>query len=126
MRRVTAVLLSLALTGCAGSAPRTIPTHQPGDEKRSCKSLVAEIAANEDEIIKLTKEKNKTLRKNVGMGIVGALIVVPWFFMDLKGREAAEMRALRHRNKILRNLAAGKKCDLPAPKVKFEEKGKNK
>ena len=52
MRRVTAVLLSLALTGCAGSAPRTIPTHQPGDEKEKA------VVRWADEVSKLTAKNN--------------------------------------------------------------------
>ena len=113
----------LVLYGCAGSAPNPVLRYTPGDEKRGCTSLKAEIASNEAEMIRLASEKDSTVAKNVVLGVTGVFLIVPLFFMDLKGKEAGELEALRHRNRTLRQFAADKKdCQVPEPKVKFEEK----
>jgi hypothetical protein len=114
---------ALVLTGCWGTAPTPILSYQPGDEKRSCTSLKAEIASNEVEMIRLASEKDSTTGKNVALGVTGALLIVPLFFMDFKGKEAREIAALRHRNRNLRQFAVDKKdCTVPESKVKFEDK----
>ena len=117
----------LVLSGCAGSAPNAVLSYQPGDEKRSCTSLKAEIASNEAQMIHLASEKDSTIGKNVAVGITGIFLIVPWFFMDVKGKEAVELSALRHRNRNLRQFAANKEeCTVPKSKVKFEEKEEEK
>ena len=113
----------LALYGCLGSAPNPVVHYTPGDEKRSCTSLKAEIASNEVQLIRLAREKDSTVTKNVVLGVTGVLLIFPWFFMDLKGKEAGEIEALRHRNRTLRQFAADNgDCAVPESKVKFEEK----
>jgi hypothetical protein len=95
----------------------------PGDEKRTCTSLKAEIASNEAEMIRLVSEKKSTVTKNVLLGAAGVFLIFPWFLMDLKGKSAGELGALRHRNRTLRKFAADKKdCKAPESKVKFEDK----
>lgn len=122
-----AMALALAVSGCAGSAPNPVLGYQLGDEKRSCTSLKAKIASNEAQMIHLAGEKDSTYRKNVLLGVTGTFLAVPLIFMDLKGKEAGELAALRHRNRNLRQFAADKSdCTVPAPKVKFEEKEKEK
>ena len=122
-RKCACVVTALALAGCAGSAPNAVLSYQPGDEKRSCTSLKAEIASNEAQMINLASEKDATIGKNVALGVAGVFLIVPWFFMDVKGKEAGELAALRHRNRNLRQFAANKEeCTVPESKVKFEEK----
>ena len=111
----------MALYGCAGSAPNPVLSYQPGDEKRSCQGLRAEIAANEAEAIRLTSERRQKFRQNVALGVAGAFLIVPYFFIDVKGKESAEFNALLHRNRTLRQFAAAKDCYVPESKVKFEE-----
>ena len=113
---------ALVLYGCAGSAPNPVVRYQPGDEKRSCTSLKAEIASNEAEIIRLVSDRSSKTGMNVAMGVAGAFLLVPWFFMDVKGKESGEINALRHRNRNLRQFAASKECQVPPSKVKFEKK----
>ena len=113
---------ALALYGCAGSPPNPVLRYQPGDEKRSCTSLKAEIASNEAEIIRLVDKQSGKTGMNVAMGVAGVFLVVPWFFMDIKGKESGEIGALHHRNRNLRQFAASKECEVPPPKVKFERK----
>ncbi len=120
-----AMAIFLTLYGCAGTAPNPILSYQPGDEKRSCTSLKAEIASNEAEMILIAGEEDSTATKNVILGVTGSFLIVPLFFMDLKGREAAELKALRHRNRNLRQFAADKKdCTVPESKGKLKEEEK--
>jgi hypothetical protein len=98
-------------------------SYQPGDERRSCEGLKVEIASNEAEIARLLPYEDAT-GKNVALGVAGAFLIVPWFFMDFKDGEAIEVKALRRRNDWLREIAAGKDCVVPAPTFKFEDKPK--
>ena len=117
------IAVSLVLSGCIGSEPNPVLRYQVGDEKRSCQSLNAEIASNEAEIIRLVSAKQGTTGYNVAMGVAGIFLIVPWFFMNVKGKETAEINAFRHRNRTLRQFAGGlENCRVPKPKFKFDEK----
>ena len=50
--------------------------------------------------------------KNVALGVAGAFLVVPWFFMDFKDGEATEIQALQRRNQWLSELAFEKDCQI--------------
>lgn len=115
-----AACLSLALWGCGGRAPNPVSQYQPGDEDRSCDGLKGEIAYNEGEIERLLPYEDAT-GKNVVLGVAGALVLVPWFFMDFKEGEAIEIKALRRRDQWLREVASNKDCVVPPSKFKFED-----
>lgn len=80
-----------------------------------------EVSHNETEILKLLPDEDAT-GKNVALGVTGAFLIVPLFFMDFKEAEATEIKAYRERNLWLRELASSKNCTLPVARVKFEEK----
>lgn len=123
MKKFNSLLITVALitlTACGGRNPNPVPRYQMGDEKRSCEGLKIEIAQNEQEIIKLLPREDAT-GKNVALGAAGVLFIVPFFFMDFKDAEELEVKALRDRNRWLTEVASGKDCSLPEPKVKFEE-----
>ena len=111
----------IALSACGGRNPNPVARYQIGDENRACEGLKVEIAHNEQEIIKLLPYEDAT-GKNVALGVTGAFLIVPLFFMDFKDAEELEVKALRDRNLWLRELAHRKKCTLPPPKIKFQEK----
>lgn len=117
----TLVSTSLLLAACGGSSPNPISQYQPGDETRSCEGLRHEISTNENEIVKRLPGEDAT-GKNVALGVAGAFLLVPLFFMDFKDAERIEIDSYRRRNLWLREVAAKKECDVPPPKVKFEEK----
>ena len=124
--RILALSVALiALTACGGRNANPVARYQIGDENRSCEGLKVEVAHNEQEIIKLIPYEDAT-GKNVALGVTGALFIVPLFFMDFKDAEEMEVKALRDRNLWLTELAHRKDCTLPAPKVKFQEKPKEK
>lgn len=61
------------------------------------------------EIQRLVPESDKT-GKNVGLGIAGAILVVPLFFMDLTESEKIEINAYRQRYNRLQIVATEKNC----------------
>ncbi len=99
-------------TGCGGRTANPVSEYQVGDENRSCEGLRVEIANNEQEMARLLPDESAT-GKNVALGVAGAFLIVPWFFMDFKEGEATEIQALRRRNNRLRVFAGEKNCDIP-------------
>ena len=126
-KRVCAgVAFMFFVSGCAGSGPMPVARHSPADEKRSCASLKAEIKANRKEIAKKIEERTNKTHENLILGASGVFLIVPWFFMDLKGKEAGETEALERRNAALRRIAAVKGCNAPLPIVMRQRKQETK
>lgn len=109
-------------SGCAGSGPNPVARYSPEDEKRNCASLKAELKANEKEVAKKTAEQTNKTNQNLILGASGVFLIAPWFFMDLKGKEAGEIEALERRNAALRRIAAAKGCNAPLPIVTHQRK----
>lgn len=103
---VSALLLA---TACAGRAPNPVSEYQYGDEKKSCGRLRAEISSTNSEIAALLPKTEKT-GSNVALGVAGAFLIVPWFFMDFTEAEQVEVNALRRRHNNLVAISAEKKC----------------
>ena len=96
-------------TACAGRAPNPISEYQYGDETKSCERLRTEISNINSEISSLLPDTQKT-GKNVALGVAGAFLLVPWFFMDFSEAEQVEVNALRRRHNNLIAISAEKKC----------------
>lgn len=114
----------LTLSACAGRAPNPIQSYRPGDEHRSCAGLKQEISYIESEISRLLPKTNKT-GKNVGLGVAGAFLVVPWFFMDFSEAEQVEVDAYRRRYNWLAELSSDKKCGFNYQEIPDFRKQKN-
>ncbi len=80
------------MSACAGNTPNPIPQRQPGDENLSCSALGQELMDNQTKIAHLIPKQNKT-GKNVGLGIAGAFLIVPWFFMDFSDAERIKIQS---------------------------------
>ena len=115
------VLLMITVVGCAGRAANPVMVNQYGDEGKSCKALEKEILFTEEEIKRLMPETDKT-GKNVALGVAGAFLIVPWFFMDLSKAEQIEVDAFRRRHNRLIIIAEDKKCGLNRQQIPDFEK----
>lgn len=120
MKKIISILISvILLTACAGNTPNPIPQHQPGDENLNCSELRQELMDNQTKITRLIPKQNKT-GKNVGLGIAGAFLIVPRFFMDFSDAERIEIQSYQLRDNWLRTLCAQKKCTSLPPAIKFQ------
>ncbi len=99
----------LLTTACAGRTPNPVSEYQYGDEKKSCERLRADISGINSEIATLLPDANKT-GQNVALGVAGAFLLVPWFFMDFSDAEKVEINALRRRHNNLVGISADKQC----------------
>ena len=107
------LVITSMLTACGGHTPNPVMTSQYGDNQKNCDALQYEISSTELEMNRIVGDTDKT-GKNVALGVAGAFLIVPWFFMDFKDGEATEYQALRQRHENLMALAIDKKCGIKA------------
>lgn len=109
--RKSAVVLAVwsGLSACAGHTPNPVQSYQPGDDRKSCAAIKAELANTETDIRAKIPDADKTAQ-NVALGVAGAFLIVPWFFMDLSKADQVELEALRHRYNTLVIMASEKQC----------------
>ena len=119
-RRTTIILyLTLAqfallpLAGCGGRTANPVASVQPGDAGLSCVALRTEMSTVESQVAALIPESKKT-GKNVGLGVAGLFLIVPFFFMDSGAAEKAEIQAFRARYGELQKTYSQKGCDQMA------------
>lgn len=110
--------LSFLLQACAGAKPNPVPQYQPGDDYMTCREIQLAIADNNTKIMNLVPKQEKT-GKNVALGVAGAFLIVPWFFMDFSDAERVEVQGYQLRNNWLSNLAQKKQCSGITPGIKF-------
>jgi hypothetical protein len=91
----------------------------PGDEKRSCQGLKAEMSQIQADIARLLPKSDK-FGYNALCVAGGVLVIVPFFFMDLKDAEKTEIEALRRRYNHLSVIAAEKECDVSGVQARAE------
>jgi len=108
-QKVSVALIAAVLAGCAGRAPNPVMVQQYGDHTKSCQALEMEMAFIESEVQRLIPQTDKT-GKNVALGVTGAFLLVPLFFMDFSQAEQIEVTAYRQRYNHLATLAMDKGC----------------
>lgn len=101
----------MLFASCGGREAYPAASYIAGDEKKSCMVLKAEMAQIEAEIANKLPKSDKTLG-NVLLGTAGVFLIVPWFFMDLKGADKIEVEAMRRRYNALSIFAADKNCEI--------------
>ena len=122
---VVALILCLVIFGCAGRTPNPVQTYQYGDEKRSCNGLKAEISNIESDIQRKLPDSDKS-GSNVALGIAGAFLLVPWFFMDFSKADQVEIEALRRRYNSLVIISAEKSCGFDYKEIPEFQKPQDK
>ncbi len=106
---VFVLLLSLSIAACAGKTAQPVASYKIGDDDMSCNELKAEMAYIDAQVTKLIPESDKT-EKNVALGVAGALLIVPWFYMDLGDAEKVEIKAYQDRYSALEKIYSRKSC----------------
>jgi len=104
-----AVLATLILLGCAGKTAQPIRVIEVTDSSLSCSQLISQIYYLENLGSDLSGKTDKQGR-NASLAVAGSLLIVPFFFMDLKEGEAIELNAVRARHMHLSKLYQTKKC----------------
>ncbi len=100
---------SVVISGCAGRASNPIMACQPGDNKKSCSSISSEMIEIEGEINKRLPKEKRT-GQNVALGVAGAFLIVPWFFMNFSEAEKIEINAYRTRYNHLARIYNENRC----------------
>lgn len=104
-------LLSL-LFGCAGRTANPTSVAQPGDAAMTCEQLSSEMQRLDAEARKKFGEQSGKTGKNVALGVAGAFLLVPLFFMDFSDAERVEAEAMRDRFRHLQRLGENKNCNF--------------
>jgi hypothetical protein len=107
---------TIFLGGCAGRTAHPVVLRMPGDEERSCDSLITEMRQIQVEIARLQPKSSKLGRNAACVG-TGIFLVVPLFFMDLKNADKTELNAYISRYNYLAQVGQGKGCQLPATQL---------
>ncbi|BBB15666.1 uncharacterized protein RVIR1_12040 [Candidatus Rickettsiella viridis] len=121
MKKILAslVITTLLLSACAGKTPNPIPQHQPGDELLTCSQIKQELLDNRVKVMNLIPKENK-MGKNIALGVAGAFVIVPWFFMDFSDAERVEIQGYQLRDNWLRSLSIKKKCGALPASIRFQ------
>ncbi len=108
-----ALVFSIFITGCGGHAANPVDRYSPGDEKKSCNALYAELSQIDKEIVLKNQKKKDRDTWNTIFFVSGFLVIVPWFFIDSKGSIEVEVDALHARENALKVIFAEKDCSPP-------------
>lgn len=119
MKALICLMLICAImnAGCAGREANPIAAYLPGDEKRSCLALQAEVAQLQADMQRLLPKTDKGVT-NALWATAGVFLIVPFFFMDFKDAERIEFEAMRNRHNRLLVYAAEKECDFGGVRMK--------
>jgi len=109
-----ASVCAIFVAGCGGQAAHPVQANQPGDQNRSCNALRAQMSQVSQDIVIKNKEKDTRDFWNIVEFCTGFIVIVPWFFMDIKGSHEVEIAALKTRKNTLAILYEDKNCDAPA------------
>lgn len=114
MRKKMCLLLSVLIfsIGCAGREANPLATYLPGDERRSCMALKAEVAQLQADMARMLPKTDKGLTNALWAGVGVFTLGVGFIFMDFKDAERIEFDAMRQRHNRLLIYAAEKGCDF--------------
>lgn len=107
---VTSVVLTAFLSACMQTKPNPIPISQSGDETKSCSAILHEMQEAQKVKQNAHSDRNSQIGTNVALGVTGALLLVPWFFIDTSNAHTVDMNAAESRFNRLYAMATEKKC----------------
>jgi hypothetical protein len=101
---------SLISVGCANTTANPVLVAQPGDDTKSCDAITNEMQQMISARATAESDRNKQVASNVALGVAGAFLLVPWFFMDTGNAATVEERAAQARYQRLSQMQIDKKC----------------
>lgn len=107
---VFAFSASCFLSACVHTTPMPVQTSQPGDANMSCQSIVSEMDKMGVTVKEKDSELNGQIAKNSVLGVTGAFLIVPLFFIDTSDAKTIEGKAAKERFQKLQQIYADKKC----------------
>lgn len=120
-RLVVTLCVAGVLSGCANTTANPVQLAQIGDETKSCRAILNEMQEMRNSSLEAEGDRNKQVASNVALGVAGAFLIVPWFFMDTGNAASVEQKAAQARYKRLQAMAEERQCqvtNLPAEGVK--------
>ncbi len=117
-QQLICVLLTccIFIIGCAGRDPNPVPLYIPGDENLNCELLKGEISQLQADMEQILPKTNKAGQNTLCVA-GGMILIVPFFFMDLKNAEKVEFEAMRNRHNRLLTYATAKGCEMSGIKA---------
>ena len=100
----------VGMISCAGRNPVYVPIKNDSDVNMSCDELKNEINATEYTIMEKYYQGKKKTSETVGAAVAGYILIIPFFFMDLKKAEYKEMGNLQERRNYLIEEGKSKNC----------------
>jgi hypothetical protein len=114
-RRVASLLIvSMICASCAHTTPNPVPVAQVGDDTKSCDGIANEMQQMVNAQTTAAGDRNSQIGANVALGIAGAFLIVPWFFMDVGNAATVEEKAAQARYLRLQQMQMDRKCP-PVP-----------
>ncbi|MCM2368970.1 hypothetical protein [Proteus sp. FZP2095] len=120
--RLTLLSFSVFLSGCVHTTPMPVQVSQPGDSMMSCQSIISEMEDMANLVKSKDSELNGQIAKNSALGVTGALLLVPLFFIDTSDAKTVEGKAAKDRFKKLQQLYVDKKCEYENKHLLNEER----
>ena len=102
------------IAGCGGQAANPVDRYFPGDEKKSCNALFAEMQSLDKDVVLKNQAKVGRDHWNGILFVGGFFTIVTFFFMDTKGSHEVEIEAMRARKNALKIIFADKDCTAPS------------
>lgn len=111
IKKILTSSVSMALiTGCVHTTPLPVQVSQPGDTIMSCQSIVSEMESMKNTVREKDSDLNGQIAKNSLLGVAGAFVLVPWFFIDTSDANTVEGQAAKARFNKLQQLYSDKNC----------------
>ncbi len=110
-KSVAAMLaISVLTAGCANTTANPVLVAQTGDDTKSCEGIVNEMQQMVQAQSVAEADRNKQIASNVALGVAGAFLLVPWFFLDTGNAATVEERAAKARYQRLNQMQIDRKC----------------
>ncbi len=112
------VVVLFAAQSCRGRAAHPVKVVHSEDKQVTCKAIQREAKQITREVRAMMPIIKKKDTHRGYLMMAGALLIVPWFFLDLTDPEKIEANALRRRYNHLADLAGKRKCGFKIPRLK--------